>query len=242
MIQLEALSCSYDAKKILDNINLEIEADLTLLGANGSGKSTLAKAICNLIPFEGKIKIDGMEMQSLSLQARAKRLSYIPPKLEIYDSFITVEEFVLMGRFPYKSNFFSYSAKDKKITQESLNFLHIAHLATQSVDALSSGEKQLLLIAQAVTQQSKIIIFDEPTANLDPKNSKIIAHHIKSLQESHQVILITHDIRLASFIGAPIAFIKSKKLTYYHKDDFFQPSRLQELYGVEFDALGVKYD
>lgn len=241
MIKINTLSCYYDAKIVLENVNLEIKNHLTLLGANGSGKSTLAKAICNLIPFEGKIEIDDANIKSLSPKEKAKLLSYIPAKLEIYDSFITVQEFVLMGRFPYKSNLFSYASKDKQITQKCLEYLNIAHLSSQSVDALSSGETQLVLIAQALAQESKIIIFDEPTANLDPKNSKIIAQHIKSLKEKHQVILITHDITLASFIDSPIGFIKNRKLHYY-EDNFFTSDTLQKLYEVEFDALGVKYD
>jgi iron complex transport system ATP-binding protein len=105
---------------------------------------------------------------------------------------------------------------------------------------LSSGEQQLTLIAQALAQQSEIIIFDEPTANLDPHNSKIIAEHIKGLKEYHQIILITHDLNLASYVQNPVLFIKEKKAHYY-EDGFFDDSVLKELYGVEFESLAVKY-
>jgi len=241
MIELKNLKCAFDKRTILENISLKIEGHLSILGANGSGKRTLAKAICSLIEFSGEVSINEISIKKLSLNEKAKTLSYIPAKLEIYDSFITVEEFVLLGRFPYKKSFFEYSDKDKNIAKQTLEFLKISHLKDNSVSSLSSGEQQLALIAQALTQQSKIIIFDEPTANLDPHNSKIIAEHIKGLKEYHQVILITHDLHLASYVNSPVVFIKDKT-THYYEDDFFNDATLEELYKVSFNSLAVKYD
>ncbi len=241
MIELKNLGCEFDDKVILKDINLTIDKHLSILGANGSGKSTLAKAICSLIKFHGEIFVDGENIHSLSLIQKAKTLSYIPAKLEMYDTFISVEEFVLLGRFAHKKSFFDYSSKDKNITKQTLEFLKIAHLKKHRVHSLSSGEQQLALIAQSLAQQSKIIIFDEPTANLDPHNSKIIAEHIKGLKEHHSVILITHDLHLASFVASPIAFIKNKSLLYY-ENEFFKDENLEELYSVKFNSLVAQYD
>ncbi len=241
MIELKNLRCEFDDKTILENINLTIDKHLSILGANGSGKSTLAKAICSLIEFHGEIFIDGKNIHSLSLKEKAKTLSYIPAKLEMYDTFISVEEFVLLGRFAHKKSFFDYSTKDKNITKQTLEFLKIDHLKKHRIDSLSSGEQQLALIAQSLTQQSEIIIFDEPTANLDPHNTKIIAEHIKGLKEYHSIILITHDIHLASFLDSPVAFIKNKSIIYY-ENEFFKDENLEELYGVKFNSLVAQYD
>jgi iron complex transport system ATP-binding protein len=240
MIELKDLSCSYKDKQILTNISLEIKSHLSILGANGSGKSTLAKSICNLIDYEGEVQIDSQNIKELSLTQRAKTLSYIPAKLEIYDPYISVFEFVLQGRFPHKNSFTDYAQKDKNITSQTLEFLKISHLQNSSVHSLSSGEQQLTLIAQALAGQSKIIIFDEPTANLDPHNSKIIAQHIKGLKEYHQIILITHDLHLACYVDSPILFIKDK-LAHYYQTDFFNDERLKKLYGVDFHNLAVNY-
>ncbi len=241
MINLKNITCEFDKRVILKDISLEIPSHLSILGANGSGKSTLAKAISSLIPFHGNISINGDDTKKLSLKEKAKLISYIPAKLEIYDSFITVEEFVLLGRFPYKQSFLDYSDKDKKIAKNTLEFLKISHLSSNTISSLSSGEQQLALIAQALSQQSKIIIFDEPTANLDPHNSKVIAQHIKGLKEYHQVILITHDLHLASFVNSPVVFIKDTEATYYEKE-FFEDAYLEDLYGVAFNSLAVRYD
>ena len=243
MIRLNSLSVKYDDKTILTDISLNIKSHLTVLGANGSGKSTLAKALCNLIEYDGKVSVNDKDIKELSLKERAKLLSYIPAKLEVYDPYISVEEFVLLGRFAHKNNFLDYSDKDKKIAQSTLEFLKVSHLKDHTLNSLSSGESQLVLIASALTAQSKIIILDEPTANLDPHNAKKVAQHIKGLKDYHQVILITHDLHLASFIDSPTLFIKDSNATYFEKkDEFFNNSTLAKLYEVEFEGLAVKYE
>lgn len=240
MISIKSLKCEFDKKTVLQNINVEIKEHLSILGANGSGKSTLAKAICGVVDYSGDVYIDLINTKELSLVEMVKHISYIPAKLEIYDSSISVEEFVLLGRFPHKQNFLNYSQKDKNITEQTLEFLNIAHLKKHNVSSLSSGEQQITLIAQALVQQSKTIIFDEPTANLDPYNSKIIAQHIKGLKAYHQVILITHDLHLACYVDSPVAFIKDGSLSLYEKS-FFDDEILKKLYGVEFHSLAVNY-
>ena len=240
MITLKNLSCNFQEKKVLQNISLEISSHLTVLGANGSGKSTLAKCISGLVAFSGSLLVDGKEMQSMPPKQRAKLLSYIPAKLESYDTFLSVKEFVLLGRFAYKESFFDYSDADKTLVKEKLAFLGITHLAKHSLDSLSSGEQQLTLIAQALAQESKIIIFDEPTANLDPKNSALIAQHIKILQKEHQIILITHDLALAEFMHTPLLFMKQGGVELFGSD-FFNDATLTESYGVAFESLKVKY-
>jgi len=240
MIVLKNLTCKYQNSIIFENISLTIKKHLTILGANGSGKSTLAKALCSLVPYEGDILLENKNTKNLSLNEKAKSISYIPAKLEVYDADIVVSEFILLGRFAYKKSFFDYANDDKKIAQEMLEFLHISHLSEHIVSELSSGEQQLVLIAQALAQQSAIIIFDEPTANLDPYNAKVIARHIKRLQDKHTVILITHDLHLAAFINTPVLFVKNKSATYY-ENDFFNDARLQQLYNVAFTSLAVQY-
>ncbi len=239
MISLEKVSCAYKEKSILENISLQIESHISILGENGAGKSTFAKLLCHLQAYKGEIHIDGKNLEQFSLLDLAKTIAYVPAKLEIYDTSISVEEFVLLGRFAYKERFFAYSKEDRKKVQEVLERLHLEHLSGVSMGTLSSGQTQLVLIAQALAQESKIIIFDEPTANLDPKNSKIIGMYIKQLQEKYQIILITHDLHLARFINAPVLFVQDKGIRL--EEDFFKSTKLSELYGVDFEDLAVVY-
>ena len=243
MIECRDLTCKYDNKIILDKISLHIKKHLSILGANGSGKSTLAKAICNLMKFEGYISVFDTDIRKLHPKKLAKLITYIPTKLEFYDAYITVSDFILLGRFAYKNNFLDYSKSDYKEVQNSLELLSCEHLKNSTLGSLSSGEQQLVLIAQALTQKSKIIIFDEPTANLDPYNSKIIANHIKNLKKSLNIILITHDLHLASYINSPLLFVSDKKIDFYKDtDSFFSEDTLEKLYGVAFNGLMVDYE
>ncbi len=239
MISLEKVSTAYKKENILQDISLEITTHVSILGENGAGKSTLVKLLCGLQPYKGKIRIDGQDIAQLSLLDLAKSIAYVPAQLEIYDVTISVEAFVLLGRFAYKERFFAYSQDDRKKVQEVLALLNLTQLSQHTMGSLSSGQTQLVLIAQALAQESKIIIFDEPTANLDPKNSKIIGNHIKELKQKHQVVLITHDLHLAHFIDSPILFVQEKQVRF--ETDFFQAERLQALYGVAFDNLAVAY-
>jgi len=243
LIVFDKLTCKYDNQLILDEISLHVKKNLSILGANGSGKSTLAKTLCNLIDYEGIIFIAGKDITHLTPLELAKTVTYIPAKLEVHDPYISVYEFILLGRFPYKQSFFQYSQNDKECVDKNIKLLNIEHLKEHAIHSLSSGEQQLVLIAQALTQESRIIIFDEPTANLDPFNSKLIANHIKQLKNSHQIILITHDLHLASYIDTPIVFISKHKADYYEENStFFDTSVLEKLYGVAFDTLAVKYE
>lgn len=242
MIKIDNLTCRYDNDTILDAISLHVSDHLSILGANGSGKSTFAKALCRLVDFEGAISIDGEQITTLSPIELAKKITYIPTKLESYDPYISVYEFVLLGRFAYKERFFDYTRYDIACAMKSLERLGIAHLKAHSIHSLSSGEQQLSLIAQALTQESRCIIFDEPTANLDPSNSKVIANTIKQLKATHQVILITHDLHLAAYLDTPVLFIADSGARLFEKQEtFFDAKVLSELYGVSFENLAVTY-
>lgn len=241
MIELQSLTCRYGESAVLQDIDMRIPEHLSILGANGSGKSTLAGALCGLVPYNGKITLDGTDITLLSRTQRAKIFSYIPAKLEFYDSFMTLSDFVLLGRFAHKRGFFEYSKKDKHIAREKIELLGLRHLQEHTLASLSSGEQQLALIAAALAQESGIIVFDEPTANLDPHNSKALARYIKKLKESHRIILITHDLHLARYIDSQVAFIKDKKARLFGRE-FFEDDVLKELWNVEFSSLVLRYE
>ncbi len=232
-MRVSNLYIAYDKTMILKNINVDIKQHLCILGSNGSGKSTLAKALCGLLPYEGSIQIDNYELFSIPAIERAKKIAYIPSKMESFEQFTTVEEFVLLGRYPYKASFKNYSILDKEIVKEILAELSISNLVSFRLHELSSGQQQLVLIAQALAQKSNILIFDEPTYNLDPKNTTLFVQELKKLRNSFITILITHDIQLASYFNDPVLFLHDKKATLYEKN-FFKIEQLSKAYGVNF--------
>ena len=244
MITATHLTCGYQ-RPVLRDISFSAEKNLCILGANGVGKSTLAKALSGLIPAEGEITINTEALQVLSADSRAKAITYIPPKLESFDGLISVYEFVLMGSYPYKEPFSSYNQDDetlvKKLIQES------GLEPTRQISELSSGQQQLLLITQAWAQQSGIIIFDEPTANLDPKHAQDFYDALQALPKTTQKIIITHDLNLARELSFEILFLPNHEAKLYRDPAlFFQRENLEACYGVTFNVsdghIGVAYD
>ena len=243
MVKVNALSCGYQ-QQVITNISFESHNNLVILGVNGVGKSTLCKALCGLLPYSGEITINGEDLQTLSFVDRAKAITYIPAKLESYDTNITVFDFVLMGRYPYKTAFSPYSQEDKKIV---LDRLREEKLDPQKmIGELSSGQQQLLLITQAFVQESQIILFDEPTANLDPQHAKAFYDALNRLDDRVQKVLVTHDLNLARNVRYEILFLSDSGV-YFYEDPlkFFTQENLKRCYGVDFfiedHLIGLSY-
>ena len=242
MLYLRSFTCKYDRLTLFENIDLLIDTHVTLLGANGSGKSSLAKAISSLIEYKGSIFLDGVNLKDIDIKQRARDIFYAPAKLDIYDETISVYEFVLLSRFAHKEFFFEYSKSDKTLALEALEALDIDHLKDHKLLSLSSGESALVLLASAICSQSKLLIFDEPTANLDPHNAKKIAQHLKALKSKAQIFLITHDLHLACYLQTNLLFLKDKEFkSFKNPKEFFNDEVLSELYGVEFKDLALVY-
>jgi len=245
-MRISDLSVGYGDTTILESVSFTIDekSHLSVLGPNGSGKSTLAKALCGLLPYEGSIIINGQELRDISPKERAKLISYIPAKMESFEQFTTVEDFVLLGRYPYKASFKDYGTADKEIVQETLKELGLETLKGSRLHELSSGQQQLVLIAQALAQQSKILIFDEPTSNLDPKNTALFVQELKKVRQNRMTILISHDIQLAAHLDDPVLFIQEKKAEF-HAKGFFENDALSSAYGVTFhksnSMIGIAY-
>ena len=243
MINVKDLSCGYE-QRVLQNLNFKTTNNLVILGANGAGKSTLAKTLCGLLSYEGEIHINNSLLQKLSAQERAKTITYIPPKLESYDTYITVLAFVLMGRHPYKASFEAYSREDQAFALKLIQEQQLD--PDKKIGELSSGQQQLLLITQALAQESQIIIFDEPTANLDPQHSVAFYKALHALNHGTQKVVITHDLNLARKLNYEVLFVKEHTARHYiDPKDFFTPEHLKKAYGVGFtlenDTLGVIY-
>ncbi len=232
MIRVTHLSCGYD-ETVLRDVSFACEGNLVILGPNGVGKSTLAKALCGLLPSEGEILLNEKPLKSYSAAERARTITYIPPKLSSFDAYISVEEFVLMGRYPHKPALSGYSREDHEHAAELLKSAGLN--PSHAVTALSSGQQQLLLIAQALMQESRIILFDEPTANLDPKHAHDFYHALKKLPAETQKVVITHDLHFAKALGYPVLFLQDSHLHLYDDaESFFSAENLEACYGVAF--------
>jgi len=209
------------SNQILKNISFTLpqNQNLIILGSNGIGKTTLAKVICGITPSTN-IDINGINPSKTFGSKRAKEINYIPPKLEIFDEFITVREFLELG-------YLNYSSTIDKV----LDIVEISHLQNQPCKRLSSGESQLLLIASSLLHSANFTIFDEPTANLDPQKIQLLFNIFKDKNLLKSKIIITHNLDLAYKLGFDILFLSDKTISFYGSSaEFFSDNNLNKLY------------
>ncbi|MDR2666382.1 MAG: ABC transporter ATP-binding protein [Endomicrobium sp.] len=202
MVHIDNVSTCYLNKEILKNISFKVnERDfLGIIGKNGVGKSTLLKVLCKLVkPYSGNVFIDCKNINCFSKKEFAKMVSFLPQYLDTSLSF-NVFEFIMFGRYPYMNALKIPSSKDYIAVKKIMNFLQITNLSQRKINELSGGEKQKILIAQVLAQETDIIVFDEPTSHLDIGGQNDILEILRDLNENYNkiIILTLHDLNVAS--------------------------------------------
>jgi iron complex transport system ATP-binding protein len=217
---------------ILNNISFSLDAgeNLIILGSNGVGKTTLAKVLCG-ITASSSVSIEGINPSNMYGEKRTKLVNYIPPKLDVFDEFITVREFLELSSFSQSISI-----------EKTLEKLHITHLRDKSCHTLSSGESQLLLIASALLHDARYSIFDEPTANLDPQKMQMLFALLKDPSTLSSKLIITHNLDLAYKLGFDILFLEEGAVKFHGSSSaFFAQEHLDVLYdgAVEKSAENI---
>ena len=220
---------------------------LTILGPNGAGKSTLFNCLANIRkPTAGEILLGGRPMASLSVKEVASVIGYVQQThIAVFD--YTVIYFVMMGRAAKVGMFSRPSEADRQIAMEALETLGIAHLAERSYTAISGGERQLVLIARALTQQPKAILLDEPTSHLDFGRSTLILELVRELKaKGFSVIMTTHDPNHAILLGEKAALLDRAGVLHVGSaeeivtEENLRPLYQSELHIVEVESLSRK--
>lgn len=211
-VELRQLSIGYRRKKdvttVADGLNATIlQGELTcLLGANGVGKSTLLRTLSAFQPkLNGGIMVNGKDISDYSAKELSRLVSVVlTEKPDIKN--MTVRELVALGRSPYTGFWGTKTASDLRVVDEALGLVGIMSLAARQVDTLSDGERQKVMIAKALAQQTPIIYLDEPTAFLDfPSKVEVLLLLKRISQEQHiTIFLSTHDLELALQIASRI--------------------------------------
>lgn len=203
MLKVENLTAGYDEKFRLENISFEIKHKeiFGIIGPNGSGKTTLLRAITKVIkPQKGKIIFNGDDMENIPINELAKKIAVVS-QIQNFEFDMKVEEFVLLGRIPHRKKFqFFETTTDEKIVEEAMKQTDTIALREKLMKELSGGERQLVFIARALSQQPQLLLLDEPTTHLDIKHQIQILNLIRKLNRelALSVIIILHDLNLAS--------------------------------------------
>jgi iron complex transport system ATP-binding protein len=201
-IKLEKLDIGYADKVVQKNLNATFESGklVCLLGRNGIGKSTLLRTLAMFQPaLSGEVLLEGKPLTDYSIHSLSRKLSIVLTRKPDVQN-ITVTEMVGLGRSPYTGFWGALHDADKIIVAEALRLVGIESMAERKIHTLSDGERQKVMIAKALAQQTPIILLDEPTAFLDFPSKveilKLLGHLAKETDKT--IILSTHDLELAA--------------------------------------------
>ncbi|NMB54092.1 MAG: ABC transporter ATP-binding protein [Leptolinea sp.] len=245
ILSLEHISYSYDGdhRDVLKDLNLEIiEGSVTaLLGPNGAGKSTLLHVILGwLPPREGLVKLNGRPLHQYSRREAGQMMALVP-QIEHMPFDYSILEYVLLGRTPYLNPLESPRQNDLKAARHALAISGLSEMEKRTVTSLSGGERQLVLLARALTQQPRIILLDEPTSHLDLANK---ARLIQILRELHKagstIVLTTHEPEAAAAISTQIVLLRAGKILISGQSErVFTAENLTRAYGVPVRIVQV---
>lgn len=234
---VENLTFSHGVKKIIDDISLHVKKGefVGIIGPNGSGKSTILKNIYRTLkPDAGTSLLDGENLYNMSRRKTAKKIGVLGQENHISFDF-KVEEMVAMGRSPHKGMFARDTEEDQKIIYNALKKTGVESMAKTNYLNLSGGEKQRVLIARVLAQETDFLILDEPTNHLDINYQLQMFDSIRELGVT--VLAAIHDLNLAALYCDRIYVIHKGRLYKAGKpEDTLTEETLLEVFGIHADV------
>ncbi|MCK5580150.1 MAG: ABC transporter ATP-binding protein [Candidatus Omnitrophica bacterium] len=202
MLEVKNLSCGYGKECVLQDINFKLnDGDFVgVIGPNGSGKTTLLRGITRILKLnKGSVMLQKKDIAQMEFKDFARVIAVVPQSFN--GNNLSVEEFILLGRIPHFSDMqFLESKKDLEIAHKCMKLTDTLRLKDKLMANISGGERQLALIARALTQEPKLLLLDEPTAHLDITHQVEIMDLLKKLNREFNltVLMVLHDLNLAS--------------------------------------------
>lgn len=210
---------------------------ICLLGPNGSGKSSLLRALVGIMPLHsGSLLFDGRNLRAMSRRNLAKVLAYVPQNTPLAS--ISVQETLLLGRTPYLR--FASSKNDMAAVDAALDRLGITAWKERSLLELSGGERQKVLLARALAQDTPIILLDEPTSNLDVRYQFEVYELFSQLcrTENKIVIMAEHDLNLAARFASQVQILHNNTIVVSGPpENILNPDLLRKVYAVESQII-----
>lgn len=240
IVDLKDVWVYYDEKIVLENINLIVKENdfLGIIGPNGGGKTTLLKVILGLIkPNRGDLKVFGGSPEN-----NRTLIGYVPQLRQFNLDFpATVLDVVMTGRLNQTRMFRRYSPEDKKIANKVIEEVNMSHLRHHAIGKLSGGERQRVFMARALASEPKLLLLDEPTANVDKNLDTKLWEFFNNLKKTTPIILVTHDISAVSIYVDKIACLNRR--LHYQGTKEITPEVLEDTYKcpVELIAHGLPH-
>lgn len=237
ILSVQGLEFSYPSNKVLRNVSFSIQQGecLAILGTNGTGKSTLLKCINRiLMPQQGAVLIDKLDIQKLDQKELARKIGYVSQSNQSFRT--TVFDSVLIGRKPYIK--WDVTEKDLDIVNGAIEMLGLQEYSLRYIDELSGGELQKVIIARALAQEPKILMFDEPTSSLDLKNQLEVINIIKDVvkRKNLSALVTIHDLNLALRFADKFILLKDGKIYAAGGIEIMTSNNIEHVYSVPVEV------
>lgn len=240
MVKVEGLSFAYNraAGDVLHDINFEVENGkcLAILGNNGAGKSTLIKCIDRICPArDGRVIVDGEDVHKMSGSEMAQKIAYVPQSAGAVN--MTVFDTVLLGRKPYIK--WDVTSEDREIAAGVIHSMGLDDYVLRKVSELSGGEAQKVMLARALAQEPKLLLLDEPTSNLDPRNQHEALRTVRQVAKERDisVFIILHDLNLAIRYCDRFLFLKDAGVYAYGGQEVMTPENIEAVYRMHVHIM-----
>lgn len=235
-VEAIGIGYSYDMRPALAGVSAVMESGLLtgIIGPNGSGKSTLLRILGSVArPETGKVLYGGADISSMPPMHRARMVGAVLQDSGAQFGF-TVREVVEMGRFPHRGLLGRTDAGDRRAVLEAMGKAGVLQFENRPITALSSGERQRVLIARALAQTPSVLLLDEPTSHLDISYQLEIMEMLRSLAKSGVTIaIVMHDLNLAGlYCERLIAMKQGSVVASGTADEVLTPENILEIYGV----------
>jgi iron complex transport system ATP-binding protein len=201
VIELRDVSVHLGGRPVVDGVSVIVSRGewVGLIGPNGAGKTTLLRAVARLVPFSGEIALAGRDTSSLRRSELARLLAVVPQEPST-PPWMTVGEYVLLGRTPHLGALAKEGVRDREAAARALDRLDLLEYRERRLGTLSGGEKQRVVVARALAQEARIVLLDEPTASLDIGHQQQALELLDVLRGESELTLVAamHDLTLAA--------------------------------------------
>lgn len=237
MIRLENLTLGYADRTLLKQVSTSFEVGrlTALIGRNGSGKSTLLRALAGLnTEYKGQIMLGEEEIRELDAHTLSTRLALVTTE-RVRIANLRCRDVVALGRAPYTNWIGRMQEEDRQLVEHALEVVGMSAFSDRTMDRMSDGECQRVMIARALAQQTPIILLDEPTSFLDLPNRYELCRLLSQLAHEEQkcILFSTHELDIARTMCDSIALVDNPHLHHLPTKELVQSGLIERTFGLE---------
>jgi iron complex transport system ATP-binding protein len=246
LLVADGVAVERSGTRVLSDFTLRAHAGelLALAGPNGAGKSSALKALAGLLPCTGSVHVQGRELRSLPLRARARAISYVPQHSALQRG-LSARDVVAQGRYAHDSSWSGLQGRTDAAVERAIQVTHLRAIARRPWHELSGGEQRRVLLARALATEASIVLLDEPTAALDVGHAVRFLQLLRQLAQSGRcIVVVLHDLeQVRRYADTVLLLDAGRTVARGDARSVIAAEHIRAVYGVELEeasALGYR--